>query len=83
MSETIKAQRFSVYFGGGVYLGGVVYGEPLDGLTVPITGDDKAAALSFGWIDGAAVYAREAAIRICHVARRAGLRAWLVKAAQL
>lgn len=80
MNAYIEAPRFSVYLGGGLYLGGIVYGEPIKPNHVPMDGHEKSAALAISRADDAAIYARDAAVRVCHFARRSGLSAWLVQA---
>lgn len=74
-----EAASFSVYLGMGVYVGGVVRADVSAPHEIFIDGATEGAALSLAFVGGAGSYCRDAAIRLCHVARRSGLGAWVVK----
>lgn len=78
MNTHHEAPRFSVYLGRGLYIGGIVNADPSTPETVALEGAPDGAAISIAFVGQAAKYGRDAAVRVCHVARRAGVRAWLV-----
>ena len=80
MNRHIEAPGFSVYLGSGLYIGGVHHPETLEKNHVPVAGDRDLGAFTIDRARDAAIYARDAAIRVCHFARRSGLPAWLVQA---
>lgn len=79
MLNTSSVGRFSVYLGDGIYIGGIVHPEPELSNSVPVFGLPDGAALSLSRVGQAAMYARSSAVRVCHFARRHGLRAWIVQ----
>lgn len=74
-----EALSFSVYLGSGVYVGGIVHADTEKPDEILLDGAPEGKALSLALVGRAASYSRDAAIRICHVTRRAGLGAWVVK----
>lgn len=73
------APAYAVYLGLGIYLGGVVHADAPEPDLLTIDGAPDGAALALTFDAGAASYCRAAAVRMCHVARRAGLGAWVVR----
>jgi hypothetical protein len=79
MSARNEAGSFSVYLGSGVYVGGIVHADTVEPDLLLLDGAPSGQALSLAFVGRAASYGRAAAIRVCHVARRAGLGAWVVR----
>lgn len=78
MSAHKKEPKFAVYLGCGLYVGGVVDATPPDQNFLLINGAPDGQALAIALVGQAATYCRSAAIRVCHVARRSGVGAWLI-----
>lgn len=79
MTTRNEADSFSVYLGSGVYVGGIVHAVAVAPDKIILNGAPAGQALSLAFVGRAASYGRSAAIRVCHVARRAGLGAWVIK----
>ena len=80
MNCKAEAPRFSVYLGAGVYVGGVFDAGHDCGDMVAIRAFDSFRDLMLTRESDAANYVRAGAVRVCHFARRSGLKAWLVSA---
>lgn len=79
MIKQIDAPDYAVYLGSGLYIGGIVKATHITAEILPIYGDIDGGALSVSFEKHAEKYGRLAAIRMCHVARRAGVCAWVVR----
>lgn len=79
MCKKAEAPSFSVYLGGGVYVGGIVHADADSVDHILLDGAPHGRALVLTFVERAEGYRRDAGVRMCHVARRAGLGAWLVR----
>ena len=79
MLKQSEAGGYSVYLGFGVYLAGVIESASDKPNEILLDGATEGQALSLAFVGQAAAYSRGAAVRMCHVVRRAGARAWVVR----
>ena len=72
--------RYPGYLGGGLYLKDFVPRDTAPANSVLLPVDLFPTAITIARAERAASFAHETALRVCHIARRAGLRSWLVRA---